>query len=202
MDPLILDKVKDSLQALMSEKVLGMADGEDIDITFVAPNRDFVEKLSSKPAINCYLIGLSEDKHRRRSDPMRSQLDDSKTKHTMFHEPRYVDITYMITVWSKDKDGSAMIEHILLGYLLSGLGYFDTLPQDIQQEKGLQSLPFGIRLTLFGSEYADKISGQVWQAMGASPKPCLMLSLSVPVPVAEPEERAAIQDIRKALERL
>lgn len=204
MDPLILSKVQQSLQTLIERRVLvNDKDSEQgVEFSFVAPDSEFVAELSSRPRINAYLIGLTEDGHRRRSDPVRTVLNDEKTQRTIFAEPRYVDMTYMLTVWSKDKVGSAMIEHLLLGYLISGLGYFDFLPEDIQKEVELDTKPFGVRLTLFGSEYADKVSGQVWQAMGSTPKPSLMLSLSVPVPIAEPGKRSAVRDIEQALSRM
>ncbi|MCY7296495.1 Pvc16 family protein [Alteromonas sp. a30] len=204
MDPLILSKVQQSLQTLIEHRVLvnNKESEHCVEFSFVAPDAKFVADLSSRPKINAYLIGLSEDNHRRRSDPVRTVLNKDKTQHSIYVEPRYVDMTYMLTVWSKDEVGSAMIEHLLLGYLISGLGYFDFLPEDIQAEHELDTAPFGVRLTLFGSEYADKISGQVWQAMGSTPKPSLMLSLSVPVPIAEPGTRSAVRDIAQALNRM
>lgn len=204
MDPFVLHKIQQTLKSLIEGKVLGQNKDDDPDIilTFVAPDSDFVTELTGKPTINCYLIGLNEDLHRRRSEPMRSTINSSKTQATVFSEPRYVDMTYMITVWSKDKSGSAEIEHMLMGYLVSGLGYFDFLPTDLQIKQELDIHPNGVRLTLFGSEYSDKISGQVWQAMGATPKPCLMLSLSVPVSVIEPQNHPVVEDIKRTLNKL
>ncbi|NRD73474.1 DUF4255 domain-containing protein [Shewanella sp. VB17] len=204
MDPLILQKTQKALDALIREKVLSLnsTSAEGLELSFVAPNSDFVAELGNKPVINCYLIGLNEDKARRKSEPMRSSLDESKTRRISHKEPKYIDISYMLTVWCKDKHGSAEIEHLLMGYLICGLGMFDFLPQEMMTRHEFAPSPYGIRFTLFGSEYSDKISGQVWQAMGTTPKPSLMLSLSVPIAVHEPTHLPVIREINRTLDKL
>ena len=204
MDPSILQKLQKSLASLIRDKVLGLSKNgnEVLDLSFVAPNSEFVAELGNKPVINCYLVGINEDKVRRRSDPMRRAYNESKTHFILQKEPRYVDISYMLTVWSKDKQGMAEIEHLILGYLICGLGDFDFMPEDILTRHKVDMAPQGIRFSLFGSEHSDKISGQVWQAMGSTPKPCLMLSLSVPVSVHLPEHLPATHSLERELNRI
>lgn len=203
MDPLVLQKIQKALDSLIREKVLSLnaASTDALELSFVAPNSDFVAELGNKPAINCYLIAINEDKSRRKSEPMRSTLNKTKTGRTLSKEPKYVDLTYMFTVWCKDKLGSAEIEHLLMGYLISGLGMFEFMPEDMLSKHKFKQNPHGIRFTLFGSEYSDKISGQVWQAMGSTPKPSLMLSLSVPVAVHEPTHLPVVGEINRALSK-
>ncbi len=204
MDPLILQKMKAVLLSLIEDNVL-VSKSENgrsgIDVSFLAPNGDFVSSLGSEPTINCYLIGLNEDKVRRKSESHRGTLNSAKTSRTVRPEPRFVDLTYMLTVWNKDKEGSAEIEHLVLGYLLCGLGGFDFLPEAAASQKGLDIMPYGVRMCLFGSEYSEKISGQIWQAMGSTPKPCLMLSMSVPVDVHEPIHTPLVQEVEKVLKK-
>ncbi|WP_428240544.1 Pvc16 family protein [Gynuella sp.] len=203
MDPLILHKVQQTLQALIERRVLALDNDSEreIELSFVAPDESFVSELSTRPVINCYLIGIAEDRSRRRSDPVRAVINNQKTESAIYQEPRYVDISYMLTVWSKDKTGSALIEHLLIGYLITGLGYFDFLPTELQQAFQLNTDPFGIRMTLFGSEHSEKVTGQVWQAMGSTPKPSLMLSLSIPVTIAEPGAVSVVREIDRAMKR-
>ena len=80
MDPLILSKVQQSLQILIERRVLvNDKDSEHgVEFSFVAPDAEFVAELSSRPKINAYLIGLTEDGHRRRSDPVRTVLNEEK----------------------------------------------------------------------------------------------------------------------------
>ncbi|WP_298775826.1 Pvc16 family protein [uncultured Shewanella sp.] len=202
MDPLVLQKTQKALDSLIREKVFSLnPSAEELELSFIAPNSEFVAELGNSPVINCYLIAINEDKSRRRSEPMRTRLDETKTRRTLHKEPRYVDISYMLTVWCKDKRGSAEIEHLLMGYLICGLGMFDFMPEDMLALHQFDPNPYGIRFTLFGSEYSDKISGQVWQAMGSTPKPSLMLSLSVPVAVHEPTHLPVIREIDRALSK-
>lgn len=198
MDALTLSNIQHDLKNLLEKHVLKISEEDDIDVSFLAPDKDFIATLGATPMVNCYLIGVDEDKKRRQSEPGRSQLNDSKTRRTIQYEPKFVDISYMLTVWSRDKTNGAEIEHLMLGYLISGLGGSDFFPGvELQNPRSTPSL-YGVRMTLFGSEYADKISGQVWQALGATPKPCLMLSLSVPIAVKDNIILPIITEIERA----
>jgi hypothetical protein len=202
MDPLILQKLQQSLKNLITKKALNLDENEDgLELSFLAPNGDFVSDLGSAPTLNCYLIGVSEDLARRRSESHRSNVNTQKTLRKVYREPRFVDLNYMLTVWCKDKKGSAEIEHMVLGYLLCGLGIYDFMPDDILNEYKVNTQPYGVGFKLFGNEHSEKISGQIWQALGSTPKPCLMLSLSVPVEVHEPQLIPIVQEIKRALEK-
>ncbi|MEY8240062.1 MAG: Pvc16 family protein [Cycloclasticus sp.] len=203
MDPLILQKMQQALKALITEKVISLdeyTNSDAVALSFLAPSGDFVAELTSIPTINCYLIGMSEDKDRRKSESHRSTINTQKTIRTVHREPKFIDLSYMLTVWCKDKEGSAEIEHLILGYLLCGLGMYDFMPADIQQRFDINISPYGVAFKLFGNEQSDKISGQIWQAMGSTPKPCLMLSLSVPVDVHEPLHLPLVQEIKRTLD--
>ena len=203
MDTQILQKVRNALEGLIRKEALGETNSQDtgIKLSFIAPNSDFVSDLGTDPVINCYMIGVSEDKNRRQSEPYSTQLNASKTQGVLHREPKFVEISYMLTVWCKDKKGSAEIEHLLIGYLISGLGKYDFLPKEYIEEQAIDPGPYGIRFTLFGSENSEKISGQVWQAMGSTHKPSLMLSLSVPIIMYPAKPLPVIQAVEKALSK-
>ncbi len=202
MDPLILQKLQQALKSLITNKVLNLDENEDaMELSFIAPNSDFVSELGSAPTLNCYLIGVSEDLNRRRSESHRSTINVQKTLRTVYREPRFVDLNYMLTVWCKDKKGSAEIEHLVLGYLLCGLGVYDFMPDEIIDEFKIDTQPYGIGFKLFGNEHSEKISGQIWQALGSTPKPCLMLSVSVPVGIHAPVQVPLVQEIKRVLEK-
>ncbi len=212
MDPTLLLNLQQALDMFLRERIIllneqsqiippGEQQQDPIQISFVPPGKDFVEKvLTDVPAINCYLVGMAEDLPRRQSEPPRTQINDAQTARVYIKEPRFVDLTYMLTVWSKDEERSAEIEHLILGYLLAGLGGYDFIPDDVLEEKGIDPEPYGIRAQLFGSPQSDKVSGQVWQALGSTPKPTLLYSLSVPVPVHERIEVPVVQEINRLLE--
>ncbi len=198
MDPNILQKVRRALEQMILKEVLHHKSGTNsgIQLSFIAPDSDFVAELGTDPVINCYLIGVNEDKDRKKSEPYNTRLNKDKTQVTLQKEPKFVDISYMITVWCKDRKGSAEIEHLLIGYLISSLGKYDFLPDQYVEQNGIDPGPYGIQFTLFGSENSEKVSGQVWQAMGSTPKPSLMLSLSVPVTIYPTDTLPAIQYIK------
>lgn len=202
MDPLILQKLQQALNDLILDKVLKLdSDDDTMDLSFLAPNSDFVTELGSAPTLNCYLIGISEDVNRRRSESHRTTVNAQKTAKTVYREPKFVDLNYMLTIWCKDKKGSAEIEHLVLGYLLCGLGSYDFFPEDVLNNFDIKSRPYGIGFKLFGNEHSEKISGQIWQALGSTPKPCLMLSLSVPVSVHGSLTLPLVQEMKRSLEK-
>ena len=202
MDVLILKNLQHDLKALLEEHVLKKTSEDEIDVSFAAPDKEFISALGATPTINCYLIGVDEDKKRRQSEPLRTKLNgptkQSSTEVIQTYKPRFIDVSYMLTVWSRDKNYGAEIEHLMLGYLICGLGAVDLFPGVKLSAPKIEPSLYGIRMQLFGSEYAEKISGQVWQAMGSTPKPCIMLSLSVPVGVREPVTRPIIREIDRA----
>ncbi len=201
MDPHILQKVRKALEQMILQEALNHKPGKNsgIQLSFIAPDSDFVAELGTDPVINCYLIGVNEDKDRKKSESYNTKLNKDKTKLILQKEPKFVDISYMITVWCKDRKGSAEIEHLLIGYLISGLGKYDFLPDQYAEQNDIDPGLYGIPFTLFGSENSEKVSGQVWQAMGSTPKPSLMLSLSVPVTIYPIEILPAIQAIENAV---
>ncbi len=198
MDELVLSNIQYDLKNLLTNHVLKSTEEDDIGVSFLAPDKDFIATLGASPMINCYLIGVDEDIKRRQSEPPRTQLNKEKTQRIRQYEPRFVDISYMITVWSRDKVNGAEIEHLILGYLLCGLGASDFFPGVTLTAPRYEPNMYGVRMTLFGSEYASKVSGQVWQAMGATPKPCLMLSLSVPIGVRNQATLPIVSGIERA----
>ncbi|AOT08530.1 Pvc16 family protein [Pseudoalteromonas luteoviolacea] len=202
MDPKIVYNTQQALKTFLTERILSMSKGLDtelegeITLSFVAPDKAFYDKqVNDEPTVNCYLIGVAEDTTRRQSEPPRSYLNTAQTHRVYYKEPRFVSLTYMLTVWSKAEAGSAELEHMVLSYLLCGLGAYDFLPEEILAMYGVEDKPYGIRTQLFGNEHSEKVSGHVWQALGSTPKPTLLLSLSVPVPVFTPDILPVIQDI-------
>ncbi|KZN57760.1 DUF4255 domain-containing protein [Pseudoalteromonas luteoviolacea] len=207
MDPKIVYKVQQALKTFINERILAVdldiesVQNTEIALSFVAPDKNFYDKtVSDEPTVNCYLIGIAEDVTRRQSEPPRTYLNTAQTHRVYQKEPRFVSLTYMLTVWSKAEAGSAELEHLVLSYLLCGLGAYDFLPEEIVNSYGVEDKPYGIRTQLFGNEHSEKVSGQVWQALGSTPKPTLLLSLSVPVPVFTPDILPVIQEIETDME--
>lgn len=207
MDPSLLLKLQKALKSYIETEVLHKSTGGNgsafpIVLNFQAPDKKFLDELSDDtPAINCYLIGITEDLPRRQSEPSRTQMNATQSSRTHFIEPKFVSLTYMMTVWSKNVTQAAEIEHLIISYLISGLGRFDFFPSEYLAEQDIDLSPYGVRCQLFGNELSEKITGQVWQALGNIPKATLLYSLSVPMPVFEPVQLPIIEEINKLVER-
>lgn len=208
MDPTLIFKVQQALKAFITEQAL-VFDSTDvqansnsaISLSFQAPDKAFFDKVvTNTPAINCYLIGITEDIQRRQSEPPRTQMNFTQTHRTRFIEPKFISLTYMLTVWSKDEEKSAEIEHMILSYLIAGLGRYDFLPNELLQALQIDISPYGVRSQLFGNEQSEKVTGQVWQALGSTPKPTLIYSLSLPMPVFEPVQLPIIKEMNNKLD--
>ncbi|WP_440056302.1 Pvc16 family protein (plasmid) [Pseudoalteromonas sp. T1lg65] len=208
MDPTLIYKVQQALKALLEQTVLPYSNnallglgGSQTKLSFQAPDKAFFDKMVSDiPVINCYLIGISEDIQRRQSEPPRTQINFTQTHRTRFIEPRFISLSYMMTVWSKDEEQGAEIEHLFLSHLIAGLGKFDFIPEDIMQAQQIDISPYGVRSQLFGNEHSEKITGQVWQALGSTPKPTVIYSLSLPMPVFEPVQLPIIKEMNNKLD--
>ncbi|MBE0370297.1 Pvc16 family protein [Pseudoalteromonas aurantia] len=210
MDPTLLYKLQQALHAFITERILAIDPTQQalsqpeqgVQLSFKAPDKAFFDKVVSDiPMVNCYLIGVSEDVARRQSEIPRMEVNDTQSGSVYYKEPKFVTLTYMLTIWSKDEEKSAEIEHLILSYLLCGLGRYDFLPAEILNAHDIQLNPYGIRAQLFGNEQSDKVSGQVWQALGSSPKPTLLFSLSLPIPVFEPVELPIVREINNVLDK-
>ncbi|RJE76977.1 hypothetical protein CWB96_06360 [Pseudoalteromonas citrea] len=205
MDPTLVFKLQKALKTFINERILALTDGQvdqDVQLSFRVPDKSFFDKVvNNVPTVNCYLIGVGEDINRRQSEIPRMQVNDTQTGSIYYKEPKFVTLTYMLTAWSKDDEKSAEVEHLILSYLLCGLGRYDFLPSEILNAHNIQLNPYGIRAQLFGNEQSDKVSGQVWQALGSSPKPTLLYSLSLPIPVFEPIELPIVREINNLLDQ-
>jgi len=205
MDTNWLEKLRKALLQLLKTRIAAL-DGSmgenDFNFNFEPPNKTFVDNLSANPTINCYLIAIYEDLERRRSEAQNGQRNFAKASAIARRQPRFVDVNYMLTIWNRNQDDSAEIEHQLLGTLLTVLGAYDFMPDTLLRQQGLDPEQLRIRMQVFGSSHADKVTGQIWQALGTTPKPTLMLSLSVPVIVHGEIEQPLIEDVRFSTHQL
>ena len=205
MDATLIYKVQQALDLFIKEKVLSLNSNDDvvdtsISLSFQAPDNEFTTGLGSDPAINCYLVGITEDIQRRQSEPPRTKMNFTQTHRTQYIEPKFVSLTYMLTVWSKNPQHSAAIEHLIMGYLIAGIGRYDFLPEAILQAQQIDISPYGIRSQIFGNEHSEKVTGQVWQALGSTPKATILYTLSLPMPVFEPIQLPIVKEINKLLD--
>jgi len=97
----------------------------EVEISFEAPNREWAAG-RVKPTIDLYLYQIAENVKLRRSDWVVEKNDGQATKR---RPPKRFNVTYMITAWAGDVED----EHHLLWRVLSVLGRYHELPEEVLQ---------------------------------------------------------------------
>lgn len=158
---------------------------EQVTISFVAPDNQFPPTNVILPAIDLFLYDIRENRELRGSE---WQMQRSETGSVVRQTPpTRVDCSYLITAWpSQNTPNPAYDEHRLLGEVMRTLLRFTTIPRGILQgELADSQLPLPTT-----SLQAGKLQSlaEFWQAMGGKPKAVLNYSVTIAVPVHEPEE--------------
>lgn len=192
------EAVSRALKALIRRDALNEENGGDqIEIRFDVPDTDFISSLPEFPVVNVYLTSFSENTERRQSEPftMRSQ-DRDAGRATIVRRPRYIDLFYMVSVWSRSQEDRSLTEQYLLSRLVQSLGRHEVMPEDLMKAENYM---YGASmLQMLGGD--DRHSqGEFWNALGSAPRPALNLKITVPVPVHEPEDTPIILDINRRI---
>lgn len=128
----MIHHLDDTLKELLRQKV--PIDDTAIDIRFEMPSSDWEAKLT-KPTINLFLYDIRENLSLRSNE---SYLARNGAVGTETRAPARIDLTYMITIWTKD----IADEHRLLGNVLKMLLRYPNLPPEVLQGDMVhQSLP-------------------------------------------------------------
>ncbi|MGI0484857.1 DUF4255 domain-containing protein [Pantanalinema rosaneae CENA516] len=115
----------DTLKELLIQKV--PIDPQAIDIKFDMPDKDWEGKVT-RPTINLFLYDIREN-HELRSNE--SMLSRNGTTGTETKAPIRMDLSYMITVWTKKDVADEHTEHFLLGTVLKALLRYPILPTEV-----------------------------------------------------------------------
>lgn len=141
----------------------GRLDPAEIDISFEIPNREWSAGIA-KPTINCYLFDIRENRELRQGGV---QTERSANGATRRRPPLRLDLTYLITAWTRAVED----EHRLLWHALRTLMRFAALPPAILQgELRGHELPIHTRLA---QEGVLKSPGEFWTALENQLKPSL-----------------------------
>ena len=187
-----------ALKALIRRDALNQENhGDQIEIRFDVPNQDFINSLPEFPVVNVYLTSFSENTARRQSEPFQVRSTDKPTSRgTIVRRPKYIDLFYMVSVWSRSQEERALTEQYLLSRLLQSLGKHEVIPEALMVAEGYL---YGVTMLQMLSDDDRRSQGEFWSALGSAPRPALNLQLTVPVPVHEPEETPIILDINRHL---
>jgi len=201
MDASILQKIQSVLNTLILEEALLIKSAEDasIDVSFSAPDTKFKDTLGNNPVINCYLVNVEENTtmNKSGSPTLTPKLQKDQSFHVIQIAPKFIDMHYVISFWSKDIKGASEIEHLLMGYIISGLGKFERIPVNILKKHDIEVGSSQVEFTLFGNATGKGLSDHIWQSMGSIHKPSIALTVTVPVSIDKDRNAPVITEISR-----
>ncbi|NJP11950.1 MAG: DUF4255 domain-containing protein [Leptolyngbyaceae cyanobacterium RU_5_1] len=134
----MIQDLDETLRELLVQKV--PIDSGAIDIKFEMPSKDWETKLQ-KPTINVFLYDVRENHELRSNEQFLARNGAIATETAA---PIRMDLSYLITVWTKE----IADEHRLLGTILKTLLRYPILPADVLRgEMVNQSLPLRAWIT-------------------------------------------------------
>ncbi len=164
-----------TLRELLIQKV--PINNSDIDIKFELPNQDWENKLQ-KATINLFLYDIRKNLELRSNERFMTHNGATGTETIA---PVRMDLSYMITVWTKE----IADEHRLLGSLLKTLLRYPTVPTEVLQGEMNQSLP--LRAWVTQPEKTPNI-WDFWSSLDGRLKAGLSYMVIVPVQPFTPVE--------------
>ena len=188
------EAVSKAIKALIRRDALSQENGGDqIEVRFDVPDTDFISSLPEYPVVNVYLTSFAENTTRRQSEPFQMRSVDKETgRGVVVRRPRYIDLFYMISVWSRSQEERALVEQYLLSRLVQSLGKYEVVPEELMKA---QNYGYGVSMLQMLGDVDRRSQGEFWSALGSAPRPALNVQVTVPVPVHEPEDTPIILDI-------
>jgi len=167
----MINDLDETLKQLMISKA-GL-DQSQVSINFEAPNREWASH-QSKPVVNFYLYNIKENHELRGTDWAITR--DSKGIATKKKAPLRLDLSYAITVWTREIED----EHSLLSRILVTLMSFPVLPPDICLG-ALKEIEYPIHVSTAQPDESLKNVTDFWNAMGNNLKPMLNYLVTLPI---------------------
>jgi hypothetical protein len=206
MDAKILQKIQRALNTLILEEALLIKSAVDasINVSFSVPDQKFLETLGNKPVVNCYLMNVEVNTATGRSGAptFLPKLQDDKSSHIVQMVPKFIDMNYVLSFWSNDEKGAAEIEHLLIGYVISGLGKIEYIPVDILKKHNIDVGSSPVEFVLFGNTASKGIADNIWQSMNSVHKPFIALTVTVPISVHTDRTESVVREINRIVQRI
>ena len=190
----------DSLQALLTTNLPTSLAGQ-VEISFAAPDDQFQPSSTVSLTINLFLYDIRENLDLRSQEWIYQRQTSSEANEaerpqaTKIAPPVRVDCSYLITTWSSQANAKIRDEHYLLGTVMQTLLKYRTLPDSVLVgTMASQDLPLPTA-TLQASQLQS--FSEFWQALGGKPKAALNYTVTISVPVNEPETSAPLVERRE-----
>lgn len=169
----MINDLDETIRQLLIQKV--PLDPSEVTINFEAPDREWAAS-RSKPTVNLYLYDLREN-HDLRSYEW--NIERSHGTATRKKAPTRLDLSYLITVWTKD----VADEHRLLGYITVALMRHPFLPQELFQGM-LKGIEYPVHASTAQPDGLLKSPGDFWTALENKLKPSINYIVTLPVDLA------------------
>lgn len=173
--------ISDADQTLINLLQMEYEETVPFDISFAIPDKDFIPPTTKKPAIDCYLYDITEDRDLKNNEQSIKRRPDGTFESTP--PPVRVKLSYCITAWSPAKDDSktgtdpAIDEHRLLSDVLKVLLKYPVLPpQVLAGSLKNQEVPPPTTVLL---PNGIKNPGDFWNAIGGQLRPCLDYGVTI-----------------------
>ena len=198
-EDIVFQDLDDSLQELLA-RTLPESLEQQVEINFAAPDDQLQPSSGASLMINLFLYGVRENLELRTQEWTYQSLNRGEngqhvkpyTSRTV--PPVRVDCSYLITAWSSQSASQIRDEHHLLGAVMKALLRYHTLPAEFLvgdfQNQALP-LPTATLQTSQVQSFSD-----FWQALGGKPKAALNYTVTISVPVDEPQDLAAAVERR------
>jgi len=167
----VINDLDESIKQLVIKK--GALNSTEVNISFEAPDREWAAS-QSKPTVNLYLYDIREN-HELRSYDWTVERNNNRTA-TKKKAPLRFDLSYLVTVWTKDVGD----EHNLLGHLLAVLSRHPFLPDDILQG-ALKGLEYPIHASAAQPDGLVKNPADFWSALDNQLKPSINYVVTLPI---------------------
>ena len=167
----MIQSLDETIKALVLER--GHFNSTDVDVRFDQPTRDWAAGLT-KPAINCYLYDIRENKDLRNREWIVDQQPNGQARKKI--APLRMDLTYLVTAWTNEVED----EHSILWRVLVALSSALILPQEMLKGE-LVHQPFPIPTQTAQISEAMQNLSDLWNVMENELKPAINYTATLAV---------------------
>jgi len=174
----ISDDLDKTLYLLLKPNLDTALAPETVEVSFAPPDQSLAGSVAGK-VISLFLYDVREDLELRASENLKfnTQPTAGATTTSLKRPPVNVIYSYLITAWSPAGAYAESDEHYLLNKAIDILIGFPELPADLLQGSLAAMEPKPRMMSLTPSHLGSL--GEIWGAMGNSPKPMVHLTVTL-----------------------
>jgi hypothetical protein len=165
----------------------------EAQIVFDRPTEPFAP---SPTAVDLFLYDIRENVDLRSNEPIVERFNGQARIH---RPPLRVACSYLVTAWPTGDEETALQEHRLLSQVLAVLSRYPTIPQKFLNGKLVGQEPPLPMMTAQTSGLQNP--AEFWTAIGNKLRASLTVTVTIAIPVLQPEDAAIVISREVALEQ-